>query len=116
MELADIISPVVSLVVGFFGAIFGARQANAVWERDQKEKRTLALRNYERALYDMALYLEGVEASELAGHPEPSDLEETRQAAFPYFAEFQGKDYFKLLAPHPGPGNRAMEDSDIKNH
>lgn len=112
MELANIISPFVSLVVGFFGALFGARQANAVWQRDQNEKRILALRNYERALYDMALYLEGIEISDLAGHPEPKDLEEKRQVAFPYFVEFEGRDYYKLLAPHPGPGNSAMEDSD----
>lgn len=113
MELKDILSPIASLVVGFFGALFGARQANAVWKREQQVKRTLALRNYERSLYDMALHLEGVEEPMLGSHPEPDDLEETRRAAFPYFQEFERSDYYKLIAPHPGSGSRsAMEDSN----
>lgn len=112
MELGDILSPIASLVVGFIGAPFGVRQANAVWEREQNEKRALALRNYQRALYDMALYLEGVEIPDLRGHPKPDDVEATRRAAFPYFAEFEKSDYYKLLAPNPGPHSSAMEDSD----
>lgn len=112
MELGDILSPIASLVVGFIGALFGARQANAVWQREQNEKRTLELRNYQRALSDMAIYLEGIEIPDLRGHPEPDDLEEKRRAAFPYFAEFEKADYNKLLAPNPGPHSSAMEDSN----
>jgi hypothetical protein len=112
MELGDILSPIASLVVGFFGAVLGVRQSNAAWKRDKNEKRILALRNYQRALYDMAAYLEGVEISDLRGHPKPKDLDATRQAAFPYFEEFGKKDYLRLVAPNPGPHSSAMEDSD----
>ena len=113
MELGDILSPIASLIVGFVGALFGVRQANAVWKREQDAKRTLALRNYERSLYDMALYLEGVEEPMLGSHPMPDDVEETRRAAFPYFQEFEESDYYKLMAPHPGSGSlSAMEDSN----
>lgn len=113
MELGDFLSPVASLVVGFFGAVLGVRQSNAAWQREQDQKRIYALRSYERALYDMALYLEGVEIPDFRGHPEPKDLDKMRQAAFPYFAEFEGKDYYRLLAPTPtGRRYSAMEDSD----
>lgn len=112
MELGDILSPIASLILGFIGALFGVRQANAVWQREQNEKRTLALRNYQRALYDMAMYLEGVEIPELRGHPKPEDIDLTRRAAFPYFAEVDKPDYYKLMAPNPGPYTSAMEDSN----
>ena len=108
MELGDILSPIASLVVGFFGAVLGVRQSNAAWKRDRDEKRILALRNYQRALYDMATYLEGVEIADLRGHPKPKDLDATRLAAFPYFAEFGEKDYHTLHAPNPGPHSTAM--------
>lgn len=59
----------------------------------------------------MALYLEGVEIPDFRGHPGPKDLDKMRQAAFPYFAEFEDKDYYRLLSPSPIGRRSAMEDS-----
>lgn len=110
MELGDILSPLASLVVGFFGALMGVRQSNAAWKREKAEQRIRALRNYERALNDMAMYLEGVHL-EIQGHPEPKDLDEARRAAYPYFTEFDRSEYDRLLSPTPAPSTNAIVHS-----
>jgi hypothetical protein len=110
MELGDILSPLASLIVGFFGALMGVRQSDAAWKREKAEQRIRALRNCERALTDKALYLEAVHL-DIQGHPEPQDLDEARRAAYPYFAEFNSSEYNRLLSPMPAPSTNAIEHS-----
>lgn len=114
MELGDILSPIFSLVVGFVGALFRRAAGQCCLAAGTDQDRTIALRNYECSLYDMALYPKGVEEPLLGSHPEADDLEETRRAAFPYFQEFDRPEYFKLIAPHPGGGSYSATQDSIR--
>lgn len=111
MEIEFVVSSLISLAVGACGALFGARQANRVWQRDQDQALSIALGNYERALTDMAVHLESLEPSIGGNHPKPKDLEETRQAAYHYMTELPQKERGMVAFPYDTEGRYAMEDA-----
>lgn len=111
MDLTFFITPIASIIVGFGGAIFGARQAHGVWQRDQARTRRSVLSNYERALNDMSVHLEGIAIPDLGGHPKPDDLEDARKAAHEYLGELPKEERNMVMYPYDVYAVHPMEES-----
>lgn len=109
----------VALVVGFGGAMVAGRiqrkqaEAQRIHEteqrqREDREKRRNALIDYERALREAVLSIEGRETG-MSNMPYPTNLVELRRAAYPYFYSLRESEseeeqaiYWRLLDPGAG--------------
>lgn len=120
---------VIALVVGFGGAMLAGRiqrkqaEAQRLHEteqrnRDERERRRVALVDYERALREIVLSIEGRETG-MSTMPYPKNLAELRRAAYPYFyslrestSEEEQAIYWRLFDPGAGEINDAQDAID----
>lgn len=119
MSLFEWLTIAVSLAIGFGGALLGGRiqrkqaadqrlHVHLENRRQESKKRLNALLDYERALREEVVSLEGSEYG-MSNMPRPKDLKELMKAAYPYFHDLRDAEddedqviYWRLFDPGAG--------------